>query len=91
MYNKYGDIMDIDNLLNKVKFNLKQLDEYGFIKEDDKYIYSDYILNGEFRVDVTIYNNKLTSKVFDSNTNLEYYSVKVKDNVGEYVGKVREE
>jgi len=91
MYNMFGGIMDIDNLLNKVKFNLKLLDEYGFIKENDKYIYSDYIMNGDFRVDITIYNNKLTSKVFDSNTNYEYYSVYIKDNVGEFVGKVREE
>lgn len=83
--------MDIDNLLSRVKFNLKLLDEYGFVKDKDNYIYSTYIMNDEFRVDVTIYNNQLSSKVIDNNTELEYYSVKVKGNVGEYVGRVRDE
>lgn len=83
--------MDIEQLLSRVRFNLKALDEYGFIKEDDTYIYSTYIMNDEFRVDISIYNNQLTSKIYDNNTDLEYYSVYVKDNVGSYVGKVREE
>ena len=83
--------MDINDLLKKVKFNNNELLDYGFIKEDNNYKYSKMIMNNEFRVDVIISNNKLSSKVIDNSVNEEYYSVFVKDNKGEYVGRVREE
>lgn len=82
---------DLEVFLKKNTIDYKKLNKYGFIKENDKYLYRERILNNSFEVQIFIEENKKYSKVIDIENDEEYALVDVEDAVGEFVGNVRTE
>ncbi len=69
-----------------------KLQIYGFQIDGDVYLYSKNIMNDNFRVDIVIDKvGSVTGKIYDLQMQEEYISFRLKDNVGEFVGRVREE
>ena len=83
--------MDIEKeLFKKEKIRFDNLEEYGFLKDKDIYIYSKKILKDEFEVKVKVdLDANIESYVIDLDTNEEYLTVKT-NSQGEFVNKVRE-
>lgn len=79
-----------NELKNKV-INYDELLKYGFIQENGIYLYKTKIYDEQFEVNVTVENNKMTSKLVDLINEDEYILVDIQDSTGEFVGKVREE
>lgn len=82
---------DLEVFLKKNTIDYKKLNKYGFIKENDKYLYRERILNNSFEVQIFIEENKKYSKVIDVENDEEYALVDVEDAVGEFIGNVRSE
>ena len=81
----------LDNELKNRKIDYKKLLEYGFKKEQNKYLFKEKICNNQFEIIVEVLNNNMTSKLIDDINKEEYILVDIKDSLGEFVGKVREE
>ena len=82
---------NLEYLLKKKKINYNKLIKYGFKKENEKYTYKKNILDNEFRIYISIDNDKKYSKLIEVAFNDEYALVDVEEAVGEFVGKVKEE
>lgn len=81
--------------LNK-NFENKTIDyekvlEYGFSKKENSYFYENKIYDNHFKVVVELSSEKQIAKVIDLSSNEEYVLVDVKDYVGNFSKKVREE
>ena len=81
----------LDNELKNRKIDFNKLLEYGFKKEQNKYLFKEKICNNQFEIIVEVLNNNMTSKLIDDINKEEYILVDIKDSLGEFVGKVREE
>ena len=81
----------LDIELKNREINFNKLLEYGFKKEQNKYLYKEKICNNQFEIIVEVLNNNMTSKLIDDINKEEYILVDIKDSLGEFVGKVREE
>lgn len=75
--------------LYKIEYN--KLEPYGFIKEDNHYIYSTQIVDNDFRLIVEIdINGTIDTKVIDVFSDEEYILHRVKKAKGKYASKVKE-
>ena len=81
----------LENELKNKEINYDELIKYGFIQENEIYLYKTKIYDKQFEMSVTVENNKMTSKLFDLTNEDEYILVDIQDSTGEFVGKVREE
>lgn len=81
----------LENELENKTINYDKLLKYGFIKKNGIYLYKTKINNEQFEINVTVENNKMTSKLVDLIDGEEYILVDIQDSTGEFVGKVREE
>lgn len=81
----------LDNELKDKLIDYDKLLKYGFIQENGTYLYKTKLHNGEFELEVTVENNKMTSKVIDLMNEDEYILVDIKDSTGEFVGNLRKE
>ncbi|MBD5390524.1 hypothetical protein HDR67_00750 [bacterium] len=63
---------------------------YGFIKEQEMFIYKSKILEDKFEIQVWIQNGNVSSRVFDVENECEYVLVNVAKATGEFVGKIKE-
>lgn len=82
---------NLENILKKRAINYRRLAQYGFIKNDDLYIYKTNIMNNKFEVNIGISADKSYSKLIDNETNEEYTLVDIQSATGEFVGKARYE
>ncbi len=74
------------------KPNFEKLTEYGFILQDDFYIFSADIMGDMFRLNIYITVSGVTKlEIIDKATNDEYTLVKTLSAVGSFVGSVRAE
>ena len=80
----------LDDKLKNKKINYGKLLKYGFVKENECYIYKSRICDDKFEVIVKVLDSKMTSKLVDIENNDEYILVDIQDSVGEFVGNVRE-
>ena len=85
--------MNIENeIFKKINFDFEKIIHYGFKKEKDQYFYQKKFLNNKFEAIITIDSeNKISGKVIDLVTKDEYLALRVKNNNGSFVSKVREE
>ena len=65
--------------------------KYGFVKEQDIYIYKKDILNNEFQVIITITNNIIKGKIIEKELNEEYFNYRIENQIGEFVNNIRDE
>ena len=83
--------MLVEQLFQKAHVNFERLLPFGFRPVEHGYDYSQLILDGDFRVDVSVsQQGKVTSRVFDLMTESEYANVHISTQHGEFVNKVRE-
>lgn len=76
---------------NKRVIDYNKLLEYGFKKDNNRYIYKFNILNNTFQINISISKREQYSKIIDLEDNTEYALVDVENAIGEFVGKVRQE
>ena len=82
-------------VLNK-KFENRLIDydklvKYGFIKNDDNYIFETNIVDNNFKVIVYISKKEQYSKVIDLSIMEEYIPVDIENSVGDFIGKIKDE
>ncbi len=82
---------NLNNMFEKRTIKYDKLQDYGFIKKDNQYIYKSKIVNEQFEVQISISNENKYSKVIDSFDGSEYALVDVENAVGEFIGNVRDE
>ena len=71
--------------------NAEKLVKYGFEIEDGKYIYQTAILDGQFRLTVTVDGNEINTELYDVTAEDVYTLHLVEGAVGAFVGRVRAE
>lgn len=82
--NKY-----VERIFKKYKPNFAKLTKFGFTKEDDVYRYCIDIVDGQFRLEVSVRGTDVNTTVTDVATD-EEYTLFLSDNaVGSFVGSVR--
>lgn len=78
-----------EDIFKYYKVDFDKLIDYGFIRKEDYFIYTKLFMNDKFIAVIKIKDNgKVFGYVIDNDTHEEYYSIRIKDNVGKYVGKV---
>lgn len=84
--------MDILNdIFKKSTPDLNKLEEYGFKKSNNTYIYTKVFFNNDFKLIFTIDKNKnISSKIIDNNLDEEYVAINIKNNTSTYVNEVKE-
>ena len=82
---------NLEILLENKSIDDTKLEEFGFKKNKNEFLYKDKICDEQFEVVISISEKKKFSKVIDLLNEDEYLLVDVQDSVGEFVGKVREE
>ena len=80
---------NLELYLKNKEIDYKKLIKYGFIKEDNKYIYRTNLYNDEFEIIVEISDKTKKSKLIDLSTNDEYILVDIEDAEGDFVGHLR--
>ena len=83
--------MNIENeVFKRFNVNYNKLEDYGFKKEKNNYVFEKNFLNNDFKAIITI-NSKgiVTGKVIENEINEEYTLLRT-ETIGEFVGKVRE-
>jgi len=78
-----------EEIFKKSKPNIKQLEKYGFKKENNIYKYKEKIMGNEFEVKIII-DKEIKGQIIDLNTKEEYTNIRLQ-NPGTYVNKVKEE
>ena len=79
-------------MFKDAKVDFEKLEKFGFILKNDIYEYKTTLLNDEFTMYIFVdKQGNVTTKLIDNNFNSEYTLHLVEDNVGEFVGKVRQE
>lgn len=74
------------------KMNIERLLSFGFKEKDNGYIYSKDILDGQFELYVFItFDEQISTRIIDKETNEEYVLHKIPSSCGEFVGAVKAE
>ena len=74
------------------KVNFGKLEEFGFQKSGDVYIYSNFINAGEFTFSCKIFKNgDIYTEIIDNASNEEYTLHNIADADGVFVGHIKEE
>ena len=79
-----------DEIFKKSKINEKKLIDYGFIKNNNKYIYKTSVLNNSFSIEI-IYDKKINGKIIDNDLNEELLNYRVEKNNGEFINTIKNE
>lgn len=82
---------NLENDLKNKTIDYNKLTEYGFEKQENKYILKTKIYNEQFEMIVSFSKEQNISKLIDIANEDEYVLVDVQESTGEFVGKVREE
>lgn len=82
---------DIKQLFYGRKANKKALAGFGFTKSGSAFKYSESILNGQFRLNITVKDDEVTAEVYDAEAESPYYLFAVEGASGTFVGEVRAE
>jgi len=85
--------MDLEKeLFKRFRIDFDKLENYGFTKRGDKYCLSRNMMDETFRVEIEVdLEGNVVSEIYDLNFNTPYTNHRVKNQNGEFVGKVREE
>ena len=83
--------MNIENeVFKRFSVNYNKLEDYGFKKEKNNYVFEKNFLNNDFKAIITISSKGIvTGKVIENEINEEYTLLRT-EAIGEFVGKVRD-
>lgn len=82
---------NLDKDLKNRLINYDKLLKYGFIKQNNKYVFSEKIFNNQFEMIIEISDKIQTAKLIDVPSKEEFILVDIQDSTGEFVGSVRAE
>lgn len=82
---------NLEGELKNKKIDYDKLLKYGFIEENEKYIYKAKILDNQFEINIEISDKEKHSKLIDIEDKTEFVLVDVEGVYGEFVGKLRQE
>lgn len=84
--------MDIEKeIFGRMCVDLQKLASYGFVEENNQYCYSKVFLD-DFKAQIMIdKDGSVIGRIYDLSADCEYVPFRVQGQVGEFVGKVREE
>lgn len=78
-------------IFTKAQVNFKKLEEYGFKKEDNRFIFSKNFMDNQFKAVILVDNDgKVSGKVYDLEMDEEYTNICLKTGEGNFVSTVRE-
>ena len=80
-----------NELFKRFKFDYDRLLDYGFMFNNNKYVYETNFLNDSFKCIIKIENDSIIGNVYDLEFNDIYDQFRVKDAIGEFVNNVKEE
>ena len=79
----------IEQVFKNKKANIAKLQKYGFVLNNNVYIYKKSILNNQFEVQISISEKDIAGDIKEIETNEEYTLHLAQDYVGSFVGDVR--
>lgn len=79
----------IDLKALKKIINYESLIDYGFKKDNDKYVYKKNIHNNDFTIVIEIYNDEVKSLILDNEFNDEFINIDINTS-GEFLGTLKE-
>ncbi len=82
---------NLSYILKNRTIDYNKLLKYGFIKENEKYIYRTYIYDNQFEVNIIISDTEKYSKLIDTENKIEFALVDVEDAEGQFIGNLRQE
>lgn len=82
---------NLDNVLKNRAINYNKLLKYGFIRENDIYIYKAYIYDNQFEANIIISDKEKYSKLIDIENKTEFALVDIEGIEGQFVGNLRQE
>ena len=82
---------NLDKELKNKAIDYNKLLKYGFVKEEEKYIYKTYICDDQFEVNIVISDTDKYSKLMDLESEVEFALVDVESVEGQFIGKLRQE
>lgn len=82
---------NLKDILKNKTIDYNKLLEYGFVKEDEQYIYKTYISDNQFEVNIVISEKEKYSKLIDLESNMEFVLVDVESVEGQFVGNLRQD
>ena len=79
------------NIFKDRKVNFEKLLNFGFQKEDNKYIYKTFLMDGDFRLTICIeMPDKFHTELLEVESD-EIYTLHLSDAQGTFVGQIRDE
>ncbi len=79
-----------EKIFSRKRPELLRLEEYGFEKSSDGFVYTEKFMNGSFSARVLVGNDgRVSGKVFDLEADDEYRAFRDENRLGEFVGSVR--
>jgi hypothetical protein len=79
-----------ENIFKKYTPDLKKIENFGFKKKNNIYIYEKIFLNNQFKTVIELdKSEKIKGKVIDLENNDEYLPLRVENLEGTFVGEVR--
>lgn len=79
-----------ENIFKKYTPDLKKIENFGFKKKNNIYIYEKNFLNNQFKTVIELdKSEKIKGKVIDLENNDEYLPLRVENLEGTFVGEVR--
>ena len=82
---------NLREVLENKTIDYEKLIKYGFVKDNDIYIYKKKIYHNQFEVNIFFSQEKQYSKLIDIESNEEYALVDIESSVGEFIGKLKQE
>lgn len=82
---------NLDKELKNKVINYEELLKYGFIEENEKYVYKTYIQNNQFEVNIVISDVERYSKMIDLENEMEFALVDVESVEGQFIGELRQD
>ena len=80
----------VDDLFKRYRGDLPSLVLYGFKKDEESYIYSELIHNGQFKLVLTYHADKLSGKLLDTVFEDEYSQIDNDSSLG-FIASLKEE
>ena len=69
----------------------EKLSSYGFEKKGDAWLFVNPVHEGQFTLEVCVRNKRTSARLIDNDFHDEFIQIDIKDAVGDFLGKLREE
>ncbi len=82
---------NLDNILKNKTIKYNKLLKYGFIKDNEKYIYKKNIHDNQFEINIIISDKERYSTLIDKESKTEFALVDIENAEGQFIGNLRQE